>query len=262
MRIMKPLGSFLVLTLCAGLAQASLHKEIESQKQLRVCMWPDYFGISYRNPRSRELQGIDINMAQDLAKELGVSLRYVETDFARVIADLESRKCHIAMMGVGVIPERAARVDFSQPYLRSDVYAVTLRSNTAITRWEDLDLPGRVVTVQKGTFMEPLMQRTLKNAQLRVAERTAERERDVESGRADAFITDYPYSRRMLANTDWANVIAPSQPIAPIDYAYAVPKGEEDWLNRINQFLSKTKTDGRLEKYARQFDLLPILVKD
>ncbi len=262
MRIVQLAGGFLVLVLCAGLAQAHLVKEIETKKQLRVCMWPDYFGISYRNPRSGELQGIDISMSQELAKDLGVSLRYVETNFARVIADLESRKCDIAMMGVGVTPDRAARVDFSQPYLRSDVYAVILKSNTSITRWEDLDLPGRVISVQKGTFMEPLMQRTLKNAELRIAQRTAERERDVESGRADAFITDYPYSRRMLANTDWANVIAPSQPIAPIDYAYAVPKGEEVWIARINEFLSKTKTDGRLEKYARQFDLLPILVRD
>lgn len=257
-----------VVALCAlsvflaGPARADMLADIEKTKVLKVCIWPDYFGISYRNPRTGVLQGIDIHLSQDLAKELGAKVQYVETDFSRVIDDVEGRKCHIAMMGVGNIAARAARVDFSKPYLRSDVYAVTTKSNTSIKTWEDIDRAGRLISVQKGTFMEPLMQRTLKQAKILVAQRPGERERDVESGRADVFMTDYPYSQRMLANTDWARVIAPSKPIQPTDYAYAVPKNEARWLARVDGFVASVKKDGRLEKYAKEFNLMPIVVRD
>ena len=146
--------------------------------------------------------------------------------------------------------------------MRSDVYAVTSKTNTAIKTWDDLDRPGRIISVLKGTYMEPLMKKTLKQATLQVAERPGERERDVESGRADAFMTDYPYTQRMLSNTDWARIISPSRPIQPTDYAYAVAKGDPTWLARVNKFVAQVKKDGRLEKYATEFKLQQIVVKD
>ena len=243
-------------------AHADALEDIKTSRVLRVCIWPDYYGISYRNPRTGHFHGLDIELSQALASDLDVHLSYVETDFSRLIGDLVARKCHIAMMGVGVTPARAERLAFSQPYLRSDIHAVTTRGNQALKTWEDLDQKGRVIAVQKGTYMAPLMRQRLKQATLLVVDRPGEREHDVESGRADAFITDYPYSQRMLMNTDWARIISPSQTIQLTDYAYAVAKGETRWLARINQFVSQIKQDGRLKDAARPHRLTPILVLD
>lgn len=257
-----------VLTLCllaAGLAsgaRAEVLDELRKDGVLKVCIWPDYFGIGYRNPRTGVLQGLDIDLSQELARDLGVRLEYVETDFSRLLEDIEGRRCQIAMMAVGITPQRAARVDFSAPYLRSDVYAIATRSSRAVQTWDDIDKPGHVVVVQKGTFMEPLMQKTLKKATLRAVLRPNEREREVESGRADVFISDYPYSKRMLRNTDWARVIAPSREVQLTDYAYAVPKGDAAWLQRVNQFVKQIKADGRLARAAGAYELLPIVVGD
>jgi ABC-type amino acid transport substrate-binding protein len=234
-------------------AAGAVLEEIRREGRLRVCMWPDYYGISYRNRRTGALQGLDVDLSQALAADLGVRLETVDTDFSRVLDDVASRRCHVAMMGVGVTAARAERVAFSLPYLRSDVYAITTRGNRTIRTWDDLDRPGRVIVVQKGTVMEPLMARVLKQAELRIVSRPGEREQEVESGRADAFITDYPYSRRMLATTDWARLVAPQQVVQLTDYAYALPKGEAAWLERVN------RQDGRLERAARRHELLPII---
>ncbi len=235
---------------------------IEATKTLKVCIWPDYFGISYRNPRTGDLQGIDIDLSQALARDLKAKVDYVLTDFSRVLNDVEQGRCDIAMMAMGVTPERAQRIRFSEPYLRSDVYAIATRANPSIKSWADIDRPGRVVVVQKGTYMEPLMQRTLRAATLRVVDRPSEREREVESGQADVFITDYPYSKRMLKNTDWARVIAPTSSVQTTDYAYAVAKGDPLWLDRVNLFVRQIKIDGRLLKAAQPHELDPIVVKD
>ena len=245
-----------------GGASAQALPDIQKTGTLRVCIWPDYFGVSHRNPRNNALQGIDIDLSRALARDLGVEVAYVETDFTRLLDDLQARRCHVAMMAVGVTPQRQARVDFSLPYLRSDVYAVASRANTGVRRWEDIDRPGRVVVVQKGTFMEPLMRDLLKQARLESVLRPNEREREVESGRADVFITDYPYSRRVLATYEWAVLIEPPGPVQHTDYAYAVPKGDAPWLARVNAFVRQIRQDGRLAEAARRFDLLPIVVKD
>ncbi len=43
---------------------------VTKTKQLRVCIWPEYYAISYKNPRTGELEGIDIDLAREMAKEL------------------------------------------------------------------------------------------------------------------------------------------------------------------------------------------------
>ena len=84
---------------------------IRARRDVAVCMWPQYFAISYRNPRNSELEGIDIDMARALAARLGVTLRFVETNFASFMDRIEAGDCDIAMMAVGVLPARAARVN-------------------------------------------------------------------------------------------------------------------------------------------------------
>lgn len=262
MRLMLSFFTVCLIFFGATSAAAQTVEDIKKTRVLKVCIWPDYFGVTYRNPRNGALQGIDIDLSQAFARDLGVELTYVETDFSRLLDDLKEKRCHIAMMAVGVTPQRQERVDFSLPYLRSDVYAVATRANQGVRRWDDIDRAGRVVVVQKGTFMEPLMQSTLKQARLESVLRPSEREREVESGRADVFITDYPYSRRVLSNFDWAVVIAPDRPIRLTDYAYAVNKGDSAWLSRVNTFVHQIRQDGRLVEAAKRFDLLPIIVKD
>lgn len=234
---------------------------IRAAGKLRVCIWPDYFGISYRNPRTGDLQGVDIDLSRAFARELGVGLEYVETDFNRLVEDLNGNRCDAAMMGVGVTTSRLQRLDFSAPYLRSDIFAIVTKSSP-IQNWSELDVPGRVIVVQQGTFMEPVMRKQLKRASLVAVQRPNEREREVQSGRADAFMTDYPYSRRMLMNTDWARVVEPNEPISMTDYAYAVAKGRGELLARLNAFVAAVKSDGRLASAAQPHGLLPIIVRE
>lgn len=259
-RLMIAIGVMLAAALPAMAGGEALER-IAASVTVRVCIWPDYYGVSYRNPRSGVLQGIDIDLSRDLAAELGVAVSYVETDFSRVFADLQARRCDVAMMAIGVTPERRKLARFTRPYLRSDVYAVTSRAHPSIRRWRDIDRPGRVVVVQRGTYMEPLMARTLVHATLRVVSRPGEREREVESGRADVFIADYAYTRRLMRDADWVRIVEPDTPVQLTDYAYAVAPGESAWLDRVDRFVRDIRRDGRLERAARRHDLLPIVVR-
>lgn len=235
-------------------------ERVRASKTLRVCIWPEYYGITYRNPRSQELGGIDIELSAELARELGVRLDYVESSFATLISDLKSQRCDVAMFAIGLLPQRRQQLDFSQPYLQSDIYGVTTRSNRVVRQWADIDKPGVVVAVQAGTVMESVMPAALKHAKVAVVRPPATRERELEAGRVDVFMTDYPYSRRLLDNADWAKLVAPPQPFHVLPYAYAIRQGDPVWLARLDEFVARIKGDGRLQAAAKRHGLAEIVV--
>ena len=206
------------------------------------------------------LEGLDIALGTAFASDLGVKPKFVDSSFVTFMDDLDGDKCDIAMFAVGITPQRGKRVAFSAPYLRSDVYAVTTKEQKRIRNWNDIDQKGVVVAVQAGTFMEPLMRETLRSATLKVVALPQTREAEIESGRADVFMSDYPYTRLMVRTHDWARIIEPTKPFSPTEYAYAVKKGDEGWLARVNEFVAAIKRDGRLIKAAQQYDLAPIVM--
>lgn len=230
---------------------------IQEQKTLDVCIWPDYYSISYRDPRTKQLSGIDIDLARELAQHLQVKLKFVDSSFAKLIPDLLNESCHVAMFGIGIIPERQEFISFTQPHLVSDVLAITTRSNSYLKDWEDLDQPGNVIAVAKGTLHEPLMRETLIHAELSTPATPHARELEVLSGRADAFITDFPYTLKLLATTDWARLIEPPGTYHLTYYGWAVKPEQQEWLDYLNNFMQLIKADGRLQQIADKHGLGP-----
>lgn len=256
-RFVGALATCLALT---ANAETDRLQEILLSDNLRVCIWPDYYSISYRDPRTQILSGIDIDLAQELAKDLGVKLEFIDSSFARLVPDLLEERCDVAMFAIGIIPERQQHLSFTQPHMVSDVLAITTRSNRSIRSWDDLDQPGNVLAVAKGTLHEPLMRQRLKHAELTTPDTPHAREQEVLSGRADAFITDFPYTRRMLETTDWARLVAPETTYHLTHYAWALKPGDDLWHARLEDFMRAIKKDGRLLEAARKYRLEPAVV--
>ena len=128
-----------------------------------------------------------------------------------------------------------------------------------IKEWADIDKPESVVAVAKGTLHEPVMRDKLKAAQLLVLDTPFAREQEVQSGRADVFMTDYPYGQRFLANAEWARLVSPPGVYHVTPYAYAVRPGDDAWLARLNNFVAAIKQDGRLLDAAKRHRLDPIV---
>lgn len=256
--------SCIFLLLCSlilqnnAFAASEREQKITAAGKLRVCIWPDYFSISYKNSKTGQLEGIDIGLSQAFANDLGVDVEYVATHFGIFMDDIQQDKCDIAMFGVGITTERSKKIDYSEPYLSSGMYGVASKTNPVIDSWESIDKSGVIVCVQKGTYMDSIMRNSLKNAEIMTVIKNSQREIEVRSGRADVFIADYPYGQKMLQVYDWAKLLTPKQATEQFQYAYAIKKGQPEWLARINTFVKAIKVDGRLEKYAKENNLLPI----
>ena len=245
----------------SAFAESGRLERIQKDKRLRVCVWPDYYGITYRNPKTQQLAGVDVDMANALGKDLGVNVEFVDSAFSRLIDDVTGDRCDVAMFAIGVTPARAEKLRFTSPYLASDIYAITSRNNRRVVDWDDIDKAGVVVAVAKGTVHEPVMKDKLKAAHLVILDTPFAREQEVESGRADVFMTDYPYSRRFLANADWARLVSPTRAYHVTPYAYAVKPGDDAWFERVERFVGEVKRDGRLLDAARRHKLESIVAR-
>jgi len=197
-------------------------------------------------------------LAKELAKELDASLEIVESGFGTFIADLQANKCEIGMFGVGASLKRAQAVEFSKPYLVTNVYAVTRKDGT-IKTWADVDKKGVKAAVSLGSYIEPFMKSYLKNAEVISVAPPNTREGELVAGRVDIIMTDYPTAIKVTDEFDWAKTIEPTEKLAVTPYAYVVPQGDQIWLNFINLFVDTIKLDGRLLQAAKRHKLDPIV---
>jgi cyclohexadienyl dehydratase len=232
--------------------------DVTKNHVLRVCTFPGYYGISYRDPATSKLVGIDIDLSQELGKDLGAEVQYVETSFGTFIADLQANKCDVGMFGVGITLKRAQAVEFTHPYLQTGIYAV-VRKAGSVTGWADIDKPGHSVAVTLGSYIEPFMKAYLKNATVVSVAPPATREQELMARRVDAEIVDYPTAQKVTADFDWATIIEPPTKLLATPFAYVVSPGDQIWLNYLNLFVDTIKRDGRLVAAAQRNNLGPIV---
>jgi len=244
---------------CAQGSSDNRLDRVKEAKAVRVCIWPDYYSITYRNPKTQQLSGIDIDMANELGKDLSVAVQFIDSSFAKLIDDVTQDRCDVAMFAIGITPVRTEKLRFTKPHLASDIFAITTKTNRRIKGWEDIDKAGSVVAVAKGTLHEPVMKDRLKAAQLLVLDTPFAREQEVQSGRADVFMTDFPYSQRFMVNADWARLVSPPSTYHLTPYAYAMKPGDDAWHARLERFVSDIKRDGRLLASAKLHGLTPIV---
>lgn len=232
--------------------------QITKRGTLRVCTWPLYFSISLRNPATGQLEGIDADLMKELAKDMGVKLEVVDTAFGTFIADLQADKCDIGMFGVGATMKRAQAVEFSKPYLVTNVYAV-VKEGGPVKGWADIDKKGINVVLTLGSYIEPVMRSYLKNATLNAVTPPATSQAELMSNRSDVIMSDFPTAVRMKKEFPGVTYILPPEKIAITPYAYVVSPGDQIWLNYVNLFVDTIKLDGRLAKAAEANGLGPIV---
>src|SRR5262245_57295955 len=253
------LGAALLLLCSAAEAQPqSRLYEVTKTKKLRVCQYPLYYSISFRNPRKEYSEGIDAHLSKEHAKELDAQLEIVESSFGTFIADLQANKCEIGMFGVGATLKRAQAVEFSKPYLVTNIYAVT-RKDGKIKTWEDIDQKGVKAAVSLGSYIEVFMKTYLKNAEVVSIAPPNTREAELVAQRVDVIMTDFPTAIKVTDEFEWAAYVLPKEKLAVTPYAYVVPPGDQIWLNYINLFVDTIKLDGRLMHYAKKHKLDPIV---
>ncbi|MEZ4468740.1 MAG: transporter substrate-binding domain-containing protein [bacterium] len=234
--------------------QRSTLNEIIRRGELRVGLEPGYVPFEMVDPASGELVGFDVDIAQLMARSMGVRLKIVRLDWSGIMPALLASQFDVVMSGMTITPERNLWVNFSDPYLVAG-QTILLRPPLAekVKSYKDLDSPAYLVVTKPGTTAHDAVKRLLPQARVQLFESEAAGVAEVKAGRADAFVFDLPFNALAHAR-DPAALAFLQTPFTHERIGWAIRKGDPDFLNWLNHFLAQIKGDGRYDAlYERWF---------
>ncbi|MGN5640002.1 ArtI protein [Burkholderia multivorans] len=236
---------------CAGAAQvegagASRLDDVLARGTLRVCTTGDYKPYSYYRTDGR-FEGIDIDMAESLAKSLGVKPDYVKTSWSNLTADFVA-KCDIAVGGVSTTLERQKRAFFTQPYV--------VDGKTPIVRCSDvdkyqtvaqIDRPETRVIVNPGGTNERFAKQYFTHANLTVYPDNVTIFKQILAGKADVMVTDASETLLQQKLNPGLCSVHPDKPFQFGEKAYMVPRGDVVFQQYVDQWLHLALSTGEYQ---------------
>ncbi len=230
------------------LARKSTLEKILRLGELRVGFEAGYMPFEMTDKRGNFV-GFDIDMAKEMAKAMGVKFVPVNTAWDGIIPALITEKFDIIIGGMTVTQERNLKINFADPYIVvGQTILLNKKHEGAVTSYRDLNDPKYTITSMLGTTGEQAARRMIPRAQYKSFETQTEAALEVVNDQADAFIYDLPYCVVFNAQHGADKLVFLDEPFTFEPLAWAVRKGDPDFLNWLNNFLRQVKNDGRYDR--------------
>ncbi len=228
--------------------------EIRERGVLKVGTAGDYQPMSYLDPETGSYVGFDAELAEDLADTLGVGIEYVETSWPTLMEDTLAGKFDLAICGITVTDARKEQALMSDGYLENGK-TVLCRAEDAdkYTSLEAINRPEVRVMENPGGLNEKFARENLPDATLIIHDVNQEIPGLVASGEADVMITETMEAGYYVGQD--ARLAAPLiyEPFTRGELGVLMPKGSEDLLEYVNEFLADEKESGRLDELAEDY---------
>jgi polar amino acid transport system substrate-binding protein len=196
-----------------------------------------------------ELSGYSIDLARRLANDLGVDVQFVPTSWPNVVPDLIGRHFDVIAAGLWVTMPRALVVNFTQPTAAEGIHLVSNQKTTAQwSRVSDFNRPDVRIAVDAGTVQAQLAKRQFPRAQ--IVTDTPNPLEAVQKGLAHATLLPTLAPSVVLELGQGQLRLPLGQPLASTQAAMAIRKGDADFLNLLNTWLSLQREDGWLDERA------------
>lgn len=118
-------------------APKNLLETIKSEGKIRIGTEGTYAPFTFHDEKGT-LTGFDVEIANEVAKRLGVKAEFVETKWDGMFAGLDAKRFDMIANEVGIRPDRQEKYDFSNAYITSRAVLVVAKDNNSITKFEDL----------------------------------------------------------------------------------------------------------------------------
>lgn len=201
------------------------------------------------------IMGVDPDIAQAVADEIGVKLQIVDMDFDGIIDALQAGKGDFAAAGMTVTEERKKQVAFTDEYVTS-AQMVVIPKGSDLTA-DDEALSGKNIAVQEGTTGDWYADgdtentgSTIKDANVLRFKSGVEAGMMLAQGKADAMILDQKPAEAIVAAQSDKLELLPKK-LTDEQYAFAVQQGQDDLVELINSVLKDYK-NGQVDELINQ----------
>jgi len=198
--------------------------------------------------RGPTLTGFEVDVAEALAKKMGVAIEWRALSFDALLAGLRQDRWDLVIASFAITPQRSKAVTFADPHYCSG--GVIVSKNPAIRTAQDL--AGKVVAVQTGTTYLENVKKLAGVKEAKNFPKDTDARSALVSGRVDAWVTDR-FVAKSAVEADPAAGLEIGDFVFVERIAAAVQKGNASLVQAINEALREIMADGTYEAISRKY---------
>jgi cystine transport system substrate-binding protein len=242
---------FAAAALAASLAMPALAADLlataKARGTLRIALEGTYPPFNFKDPKTGQLAGYDVDVARLLAAKLGLKPEFVSTEWAAILAGLGAGKYDVIISQVGITPKRQEAFDFSEPYTYSSPQLI-VRKDEKSNYASLADLKGKKLGVGQGSVFEQ-QAKAAGGIEVKSYPAAPENLQDLAVGRIDAALNDSLMVAYLLSNSKLP-VKAGARVGAVERMGIPIKKGNPELKAALNKALAEAGADGSLKKIS------------
>ncbi|MBU1230120.1 MAG: transporter substrate-binding domain-containing protein [Proteobacteria bacterium] len=193
--------------------------------------------------------GFEIDVARRLAQDMGVKAQFEPTQWSGIIPALLSGKFDVIIGGMSIQPQRGLKVNFTIPYEYSGMSLVASRKLAGRLRsLADFNGPGVILAIRQGTTAVDAARKHLPKAQVKYFDNEAQTIQEVLNGRAHAVVASEPFPAFQALKHPDKLFLPVKKPFTSEPIAFAVRKGDPDFVNFLDGWIRVVTDEGWLEE--------------
>lgn len=241
----KTLLTLTALALLTGSAEARTWEEIKRSGTIKIATegaFPPFNMI-----KGKELTGFEVDLAKELATQLGLKVQWVTQPFDNLLIGLNQDRYDFVIASHGITPERAKAVNFANPHYCTGGAIVTRRGGPMTAA----ALKGKKVAVQVGTTYLENVRKVPGVGDVKTFPKDTDAQAALMAGRVDAWVGD-KFTGIDLVKAQKGKVMQGDM-LFKESIAMAVKKGNSGLLKELNAALAKSLTNGSYAKISSQY---------
>ncbi len=242
MKLLKlAFATVLLVAVTAQAHAASALQDILNNGVLKVGTTGDWNPMTVKDPATNSYKGYDIDIMTELAKDLGVKVEFVATDWKTLVNGVVSGNYHMTG-SASISPSRMKVAGFSESYIAVEIMPFTTSDKLArFNGWDSINKADVKVAATLGTTFEKHVKNWFPNSQIRAIEAPALQHQEVLSGRSDVFVTSNIEGATLMKKFPNIKPIPVKTARAPSPIAMLLPQDDQVWINYVNNWI-KVKT--------------------
>lgn len=218
-----------------------------------------YPPLQFVDPKTSQAIGWEYDAMNEIAKRLNFKVEYQNTSWDAMIQSVSDNQFNIGMTGITINDERKAKVDFSDPYMRSEQFMLVRADETRFADAASFkSFEKGLVGAQPGTTpfytaVYSVLDGNEQNPRIKLFETFGATVQALRTGDVDVVLTDGTAGKGYVDASDGALKLV-GGPLGTEDFGFIFPKGS-DLVGPVNAAIAALKADGTIDALNRKWFL-------
>ena len=238
----------------------SILQKVLNNNELRVGTTGDWDPMSMKDPATNKYKGFDIDVMNELAKDMGVKVKFVPTDWKTIVSGITANRYDIST-SVTKTPKRAEVAGFTITYYKYGTVPLVLKKNLKkFSTWDSLNNKNVTIATTLGTSQEEKAKEFFPKSKLKSVEAPARDFQEVLAGRADGNITSSTEANKLVIKYPQLAIV-PDGEKNPAFLAMMVSKNDKVWNDYVSEWIKNKKASGFFKSLLAKYNLKSLKFK-